>query len=834
MRRFHLLVLRRLTRAPLRTAVTVLALAAGVSLAVSISVLLTSVDASLNDFGSRLAGPAELRITGATLRGALPMEAIDTAARVPGVAAVVPMVQAVAPVQSSLRGPIEPTLVLGVDCQVERLLGPFGCDPAALAAADGPIAAGPGVRVGPDAVLRTDIGRVSLDGTPVVGRLGRIGDGNVVILPMEVAQRLFTRPGQVDVAYVMVTPGADLAEVRTTLQAALGTHLPVVAAADPPAGADAILGAAVPIYSLLGIFALGIGGVLVANTAAMSLEGRRRELAMLGALGGRPGTLLRTTIAEMLVLGAAGGAVGTLGGVIVASPIVASLSSFTESQAGVPLSVHASGGTLVTGLLLGMGLGAGSALLPARRASRRDIATELSGREAADQTRPAHLWRRALLWSGIVALGLAGCWAASQDGSLAPWQSVVITPAFLLVTLGTLFMAAAVAPMIVGRLAAAAARIPYAPLRVALVAARRDHRRTGMLAVAVSAAVVTAFVTAGASASARTSIKAAFVEGGAGVDITTVPAGEGFGAYVPPDLVASLADLSGVQEVTFGSFVVAGRGSTLIAVSAGQNTRLTNDVIDGVADLTRLDAGEVLIGAGLARRQRIKPGDSVELTTPSGTRVLPVQGVWEDGNNAGANITMSPALLEELFGPQPLAFVTLRPAKGVSEALLAQRVMDAHLDPSLRTRPSARVATDIADEVDAQFASFRVMQQALLAVLFVAVLSSLLLAGVQRQRELGLLTAVGADPSSLLRTILIEAGLVGAIGVAISIVVGPIMMWSLGQAMPFIIGFRNELTLNWMSLVTSGAAAIAVVLLGAAWPARRAARVEVLDALRYE
>lgn len=834
MRRFRLLVLRRLTHAPLRTGMTVLALAAGVALAVSISVLLGSVDQSLREFGTGLAGPAELRITGATLRGGLPMEAVETAGGVDGVAAVIPMVQTVAPAQQSAGGEFEPTLVLGVDCRVERLLGSFGCDEELVARTEGAVVVGPGVSGGPEAVLRTDVGRLALAGAPVADELDQIAEGKVVVLPLQRAQALYTRPGQVDVAYVMLAPGAAVSEVRASLQLALGTHLPVLAAADPPAGADAVLGAAVPIYSLLGLFALGIGGVLVANTAAMSLEARRRELAMLGALGGRPSTVVRTTVTEMLVLGAAGGALGTLGGLVVASPIVASLSSFTETMAGVPLSVHASGASFATGLLLGMVLGAGSALVPARRASRLDIAAELSGREAADQSKAAPLLRRTIAWSVVVVTGVAGCWAASQDGSLAPWQSAIITPSFLLVTLGTLFASAAAAPMICGRLAAVVARYPHAPVRLALAAARRDHRRTGVLAVTLSAAVVTAFVTAGATASARTSIKASFAAAGAGVDITTVPPGEGLGAQVPPDLADALATIPGVKEISRGSFVVAGRGSSLIAVSAVENIRLTSEVIDGTAEVTRLDAGEVLIGAGLARRQQIRSGDTVDLTTPSGMVELPVQGVWEDGNNAGANITMSPARLEELFGPQPATYVMLRPAAGISETELAARVSDAQLDPELRTRSSGRVATDIADEVDAQFASFRVMQQALLAVLFVAVVSSLLLAGVQRRRELGLLTAVGADAASLVRTMLLEAGIVATIGLAISTVVGPIMMWSLGQATPFIIGFRNELTFSWMSLVTSGAAAIAVVLLGAAWPARRAARVEVLDALRYE
>lgn len=813
---------------------TSLAIAAGVALAVSIAVLISSIDRSLGEFGRGLAGPAELRITGATLRGGLPVAALDVAAKVDGVEHIVPMVQTVAPTQAAPGADVQPALVLGVDCSVERLLGPFGCDQAQLAAATGPVAVGPRQQTEAGAVMRTDRGRLPLTGTPVVDRLGGLGDGRVVVLPLALAQDLFTRPGQVDVAYVLVAAGVDTEEVRTRLQAAIGTHLPVLAADDPPAGSNAVLGAAVPIYSLMGIFALGIGAVLVANTAAMSLEARRRELAVLGALGGRPRTVVGTTVIEMVVLGALGGVLGSLGGVLVARPIVASLSTFTESIAGVPLTTHISLSNVVTGLLLGMVLGGGAALLPARRATRLDIAAELSGREAADHTKPVHLGRRVIVWSAVTLVGVAGAWAAPRHGGLDPWQAAVVTPAFLAVVVGTLFLSAALAPLIVGRAAAATTSNPSAPLRLSLAAARRDHRRTGMLAVAVAAAVSTAFVTEGSSASARASIEASFARNGAGVDVATVPQGEGFGAQAPPELVSGLAALAGVAEVDEGRFLVAGRGRDLVVVQAVTNNRLTSTVVDGVADRARLDAGEVLIGAGLARRQGIRSGDHVRLTTPGGVVELPVQGVWEEGNNVGANVTMSPDLLAQLFGPIPPDFVSVRPVTGVSEAALAQQIQAAHLDPELRTRASSQVASDIADEVDQQFASFRVMQRALLVVLFVAVLSSLLLAGVQRRREMGLLAAVGADPGSLARTLLVEAAVVAGVGVALCLVSGPLTMWAMNRVLPFVVGFNNRLVFDWASLASAGAIATVVVLLGAAWPARRAAQVEVLDALRYE
>ncbi len=128
----------------------------------------------------------------------------------------------------------------------------------------------------------------------------------------------------------------------------------------------------------------GIGAVLVANTAAMSLGVTRRELAVLGALGGRPRTVVGTTVTEMVVLGAIGGLLGSLGG------------SWWPPDRREPLEVHgvdrrcsadnpptsrpATSSPVSSSGWHSVG---GGGVLPARRAKRLDVAAELSGREAA-------------------------------------------------------------------------------------------------------------------------------------------------------------------------------------------------------------------------------------------------------------------------------------------------------------------------------------------------------------------------------------------------------------------------------------------------------------------
>jgi len=97
-----------------------------------------------------------------------------------------------------------------------------------------------------------------------------------------------------------------------------------------------------------------------------------------------------------------------------------------------------------------------------------------------------------------------------------------------------------------------------------------------------------------------------------------------------------------------------------------------------------------------------------------------------------------------------------------------------------------------------------------------------------------MLAAAGADPSNLRRTVFAEAGFASLIAVGAAAVLGPAVLWSMLQVIPILVGNRNPYAADWSELVTGGAVAIAGALLAAAWPAWRAGKTDILEALRYE
>ena len=319
MRLLRLLTWRPLRRRPLRALLAVVAVAAGTAMAVSIMVVQTSVSG-----------------------------VVDRVARTDGVAAAVPVVQAVTFIDS--LGEVEATtsegvayrvgddvaLVLGVDCRVEQMFGDFGCTDEMVADhGDVPLAVGPGVPAG--SRLHTDAGMVTMPDLPVFEGLVGLGSDRFVVYPLPAAQRLFTRGDRHDIVYVGTEDGADVEAVRAELEGVVGEQNGVLDAGEGPPEVELLLAGVLPIFSLLGLFGLGIGGLLVYNTVTLSLEERRRELAITGALGGTRAVVGGTAFAEAAVLGVAGGVLGALGGRLVAAPIVDSISGFTRDTAAIPV-----------------------------------------------------------------------------------------------------------------------------------------------------------------------------------------------------------------------------------------------------------------------------------------------------------------------------------------------------------------------------------------------------------------------------------------------------------------------------------------------------------------
>jgi putative ABC transport system permease protein len=840
----RLLNVRRMRRQPLRVVLAVVAVAAGVALAMVPFVVAGSMSKSFATIGRSLAGPAPLRIVGATSRGGLDERVLDTVDRTPGVAAAVPVVQAVT------FGHTSPTskedvgvLALGVDCRIEAFVGPFGCDPNALAATPDSVqplvAPSLARRLGPHGEIRTDLGSVPVAGAPTPDRLDAIGAGHIAVFPLPVAQRLFARPHALDVIYVKPAPGVDVGALRARLAHAVGSWNGVLRSTDPPLGGSLALGAFLPIFGMLSTFAVAIAAVLVYDTVSLSVEERRRDLAIVGALGGRSRTIVGGTMIETGLLGFVGGLLGGAGALVLAQPITASMSSFTTKWVGMPVTVHATPVPFVLGVVLGTVLAAVAAWLPARRVTRMDVAAELSNRQMRDETAAPVRTKRAIVYTSLACTALVVCWLAQRNGALAPWQPVAGQAAVGLAAAFFIIACGAWAPVVlrgVGRVL----RRPAAATRLGLANLVRDPGRTATMAAAVGAPIATAFIIVSFVTSIHDGVTQGITKGYTGlVRVSTVDPNNSANleSKMSPQAMSQLRALPGVARVDRTAYVLTGHEvGKLVAVKAIEHPdpQWRLPLITGTADLGRLERGEVMVGPSIARRMHLRAGSTLRLDTPKGWTPVHVQGVWQDGDSNGQAVTMSMPLLESLYGSQPSTELLLKPAPGVSPAVLAAEARGAGIDARLQSQTAPQLATRISHEINAQFASFWALQRGLLLVAFVAVLSTLLLVAVQRRRELALLAAVGMAPGELGRMVVVEGLAVGLVGTVLVFGAGTGTYFALQQVVPIVIGFKDPFRLALPTIPYWGAVATVVVVAAASLPAWRTAHVEVVENLQYE
>lgn len=858
--------LRGLRRHPLRVLLAVLTVASGVGIIVAIAVELGSVQESLDRFGSRLAGPAPLRVVGPTTRGGVDSDAVSAIAAADGVSAAIPMIRAVTEVEDA--DGVRTVLALGLDCRAERLLGDFGCrEDAAPPPQPGP--AGPSTAtltagstvayvssrlaedLGSSPVLRTNTGNVALAGAQPVAELDDVNEGRVVVVPLPVADQVFARQGRVDVVYVFPGAGDTVAEARAALTGVLGPAYAVLDAKDPPAGFDAT-GILMPLLGVFALVGLGVGGLLVYQVVTLSVAERRRDLAVSAALGAPPRLIAVGFLGEAFVVGILGALVGTGVGILLARPLVASASTLTEQFLGVAVTPVIDPAVLGVGLATGVLTALGAALLPSRRATRVDLAGEISGRSTRAEDRPRSTWRRA----GLLALVGGGAVAATHVGTLrgglTSWQPT-LTRLGLVVAIASLFaLAGALAPNLV-RIAAGPlrartqlarhARQPDRPatpaaLSVAMVNLVGDARRTSSLATAVAVPVATAGLLSGLLlAVERGSVDVTEVAADGRAVVTTTRFSD-YGpieAKVSPDTLTGLQSLPQTARLDRVTEIEVGfRSGDLVYVQAQEDPTFPYAILAGDPGSEVVARGEIVVGAMLARQRGLEPGDTLRLPTLRGLHDWRIGAVWADPQSGGRTVLMPLDEAERYFGEQPSGLVMVTPAAGVGVGELVAAVRGASFDQPVQVRDPAGYGAEVAAETSRFLRPFNALQAGLLAVAFISVFSTLLLVGIQRRRETATISALGATPKRIVGVVVLEAVVAGTAGALLGAVVTVGVLDAVGQDAVIDVGMLPPFQYPLGTVAGYGTLAVVVAAVAAQLPGWQATRIPLAPVLRDE
>ena len=433
----------------------------------------------------------------------------------------------------------------------------------------------------------------------------------------------------------------------------------------------------------------------------------------------------------------------------------------------------------------------------------------------------------------IITVSLA--WVAHQDGSLDRWQPPLLY--------GGLVGAMVIGFQAPGLLATPSLRalrrtrlFATGPLRVALDDLLSIPKRTASMAAAISAPIVMA-VLLSSIVPGITSAGRRFAEEGSGttVYVSTLKTNNSsaIDAKPTPDLERAVAALPHVAEVDRWYWAVIKHPSVGLMEVAGIEGPVPNfHVHRGTNGRTAIAAGHVMIGPRLARDQSLRPGDRFTVPGRFGPVTLTIGGIWASPSGIGRGIMTTPEVMRTITGERPPDRLQVLPTPGTSPEQLARELRAAGLGSRVLVFDPGQLADDYGDEFESIMSPFWTMQRGILLVALVATASTLLLAGLQRRREIALLAALGMGPADVARSTLLETLLLGLAATAASAVAAQVPLvcftWASEVLTGLVLPYRPQVD----GVLVAGISATLVALVGTALPAWHASRIDPATALR--
>jgi putative ABC transport system permease protein len=827
--------LREIRRHTLRAVLAALSLGGGVAVAVAVMIETTSVRTAIDDVGYRIAGPAPLRIVGAATRGGIEPAVIDTAGRVPGVSATVPVIRAVTLVRN--RGHETFVLALGINCSAQWIIDPKVCQPGQREPPMLATSTTLGRSLTPSATLATDAGQLSMPTIQQVPQLDTVNNGRVVVLPLSTAKAQFARSDGVDILYVRVADNSSASAVRARLVDALGPGFHVLTRRDPARGFD-VNTVLLPLLGIFALIAVGVGVILIAQITRLSVEERRREIAIAAALGASPVSAVTGFLAEAALLGVAGSVIGILIGIVIARPVVASASELTQLFVGVNVPVVVEPSVVAVGLGTGVLLAVLAAIVPSVSASKTAIAAELSGRATHEYTKSRGIWAKAVAMLAIGFGGVIFAWLATTSGGLEPWQAAVTNGGVVIAVIGLLWAAAYLSTQAITSIQSRPDRAHSATFTVALGGLRANGSRTTAIAGAVAVPVAAAILLSGFLIAINRGVGDVAQSQAHGRLVLTTTRLTDFGsmdAKFSPDTVAKLASLPGVATVErMAEIETTLANGSLAFVRAEDRPTFPFPLLAGQAPQVSIDANRLIIGSILARENGIRIGDTLLLGSGPKARKMTIGTILATPEVGGRRIQMPYRLADELFGPEPASLVFLKPKAGSSFEQISAEINSSHFDQPVKVVDEAGYRTAVASGEARFLTPLNTLKYGLLAIAFVSVSATLVLVGIRRRREIALIQALGATRFKVFVVTTFEAIIASAAGalfsaalcIAIMEAVRRAAIVDVGSVTPFI--FPLSEAIRYAALATMAAIIAAVI------PAWRSTQAAPSTALRDE
>ncbi|HET9507852.1 MAG TPA: FtsX-like permease family protein [Gaiellaceae bacterium] len=668
------------------------------------------------------------------------------------------------------------------------------------------------------------------------GDLSSLGSVMFVVFDVETAQELLGKDGRLDAVQVAAEEGVAPEDLTRRLQAELGADVTVrtgVEQAEEASGEIATFTKIIRYFllSFAGV-ALFVGAFVIFNTLSITVAQRMREFATLRTIGASRRQVLAAVIVEALVIGLLASVVGLFSGLGLA---VGLNKLFSALGLDLPQTetVFATR-TIVVSLLIGTLVTLAAGLFPAIRATR--VPPIAAVREGATLPHGRFSRYTPYLASAIVALAvLALSYATLADDIGTGDRFILLGVGVLALFIGVAMLSSRLVVPLTKVLGIPARRIGGAAGKLADGNAQRNPGRTAATAAALMIGIALVTFVAVLAQGLRVSNRDA-IERQIQSDLI-VTSQDGYSEF-PAAVGEAIEGADGVETVS--------NVRQEIAEIAGSGANLTglDERVDQVYEfrweegsdelLAQLGDDGALVPHNVAEDKDLAVGDTLTvLSTENETREFVVRGIYEGSPFYPllGSASISQAAFDSMYERPRNRFTLVNVPDGDAAAGKAQ------VEAAVEGFPDARIQTreEWVDKEDQELSEFLTLLYVLLALSVIislfGMVNTLVLSVFERTRELGMLRAVGMTRRQVRRMVRHESVITALIGAALGLPLGIFLALLVTRALS---QFDLQFAIPTGSLIAFVVVAIVSGLLAAILPARRAARLRVLEALQYE
>jgi putative ABC transport system permease protein len=825
---------RAVVARPLRSLLTIVGIALGIAVLSASLTLGAALDAAVDKTVRDLVGRADLRVSGFLESGLAPTS-IDIVATTDGVVDSTAVIEhRTFPLGAPNGATPDAVTVLAIDppsygrvhdlpvvagVNLDNATEPVILVSEELAAEDGYVLGGKLTLLGTTGTL--DLRIVGI--MPGVGPLP--GAGRTVVMPLDLARTTFGITGATRMDLTLQPGSTDT--VAKVLETRMAEPYVIASPADLARTLRSSSASFQGTAALVAAIVLFVGAFLIVNTLSMTVGERAREVGLLRAAGATRAQLGRFVFSGALLLGVIGAAIGAAAGSLIAVLMAGAVSDATGLTTDV---THLDLQGALTSAAIGVGIAILAAIEPALAAAQISPVEALRARFDIPTRR-----RGRLSWIAFIFLVVAGL-------AMLAWPPVIAASdtqrAFAVY--GVLLVATLLSPFVLRPLALIVG-LPLALLlrieeKLARGSLARDRSRTTLTlgSLVIGLAMIVAL---GWSAQAARAAAFAWLQ-------DVVPGDEIVSSIRPvgsdEGVREALAEVPGVARVSpIASFDLAFRGVRLDAAAISGSDfladgRLTFLSGDRAAALSALDAGgAAILPKGLAQSLGLAMGDAMRIPVDSQHQLeLKVAGIVERSmpGAGGEAVLVGWTDATETLGVLGADAFAVRFATDAAPDA-AQQLSDTARTFALEASPIERIQGAIADALARVFVVFDALAVVAVVVAALGIVNTLTMGVVERIREIGLLREIGMTRRQVMRMVVVEATILGIVGVVLGSVAGVAAGAALLQLGG---GFGGINEIPWLPIGVAAVLGLVLPAFAAIYPARMASRISIVESLHFD